>query len=95
MPRPLRCALIRNAMSDSEKTEADSTTTAEQYEKEDSGKSETPLSTNGKPENNLSVQLEEKIIRQVEVRSTPRGYMHELCVALLPQLTVGCELTLE
>lgn len=57
-------------MSDSEKVEADSTSCAQQVKADDTKKEEAaPAPTNGSSSNGLSLQLEEKIIRQVEVKA--------------------------
>ncbi len=60
------------------KVEADSTSSEQEVKEEDVKPEEAPSSENGKPEKNgsgLSAQLEEKIIRQVEVNqlNRPRG----------------------
>ena len=57
-------------MSDSEKTEADSTTTQQEESKKEETKKEAAPPTDGSAKevsNGLSAQLDEKIIRQVEV----------------------------
>lgn len=81
--KPTKCALFRvsRKMSDSEKTEADSTTQQEESKKEEN-KEEAALPTNGSAKevsNGLSAQLDEKIIRQVEVVLTTwspwRGFL--------------------
>lgn len=57
-------------MSAETQTEADSTTSEEEVKKEVPKQEEAPVSSDGKVENSsngLSLQLEEKIIRQVEV----------------------------
>lgn len=59
-------------MSDSEKVEADSTGAQEVKEETKKGE-DAPAPANGDSSNGLSTQLEEKIIRQVEVTSWCHG----------------------
>ncbi len=79
-------------MSDSEKTEADSTTKQEESKKEDTEQVESSLPTNGsvkEASNGLSAQLEEKIIRQVEV-----GFDHVVTTGRGFDLFTFCSTTL-
>jgi hypothetical protein len=74
-------------MSNSEKVEADSTATEEVKETEVKTKVVgSPAAANGDSSNGLSAQLEEKIIRQVEVRPVsvePRGLDHQDCLCFV------------
>ena len=66
-------------MSDSEKVEADSTSTQE-VKGEAKKAEEAPASANGDSSNGLSAQLEEKIIRQVEVTLVPATRPRGECI---------------